>query len=488
MADAVSTRIKAELGVFTSWLTRNGVSGYVGEIGWPNRNSAIDPTGYTLWNAAASDYLAACDTANLWVTYYATIPQYTAQDLTKINIYYPATAGADLSVLGDQALTYEAHPTVPAYKRGVHDEGLNNADPGQGTNVQVEGVDGARFCDNSTYYQTNVPTSAGSFTFIGGRGHKLVRVGFRAERLMQGPGLAFRTTPNEIGDLDTAITRIGAAGMQAILCPIQYGGYYRYDGSTVTVNQGGGIVGGGGGTTVTVTGSTTPFFAGGVVSTSDNQEYVSLTAAGANTLSGTFLNNHANGATLTNLGVKYIYGGATVTQAHFTDMWTRLSNRYQNNANVIAYDLMNEPVNLTQTSWQTISNAAISAIRTAEGVGTHKLVMVEKGGLLGATIMDWTTSVPNWVVDSANNFRYSAHHYWAIGSDPFYNETYATVLANAQRIGYVTAARPSPLVTPVVGAQLTPKGSPLAIPVVGPRVTPKGTSTITPVKPPIISQ
>jgi len=35
-SDALHRRIRAELRTFTDWLGRNGVKGYIGEVGWPD--------------------------------------------------------------------------------------------------------------------------------------------------------------------------------------------------------------------------------------------------------------------------------------------------------------------------------------------------------------------------------------------------------------------------------------------------------------------
>jgi endoglucanase len=113
--------------------------------------------------------------------------------------------------------------------------------------------------------------------------------------------------------------------------------------------------------------------------------------------------------------------GSPVTDAHFSDLWTRLADHYKTNDKVI-FGLMNEPkgVNFggaTTEEWLTSANSAIAAIR---GTGAENLVLVPGNGFTGA--WSWTNPPGNFygtpnaqvmggVVDSFNNFAYEVHQY-----------------------------------------------------------------------------
>jgi hypothetical protein len=77
-------------------------------------------------------------------------------------------------------------------------------------------------------------------------------------------------------------------------------------------------------------------------------------------------------------GTAHKIGGGTVTQAHFTDLWTRLSNLFQNNATVIGYGLMNEPHDMpiiagtfadAPAGYEELFNANIGAWHVSSGGG-----------------------------------------------------------------------------------------------------------------------
>lgn len=112
-------------------------------------------------------------------------------------------------------------------------------------------------------------------------------------------------------------------------------------------------------------------------------------------------------------GSVYSLGG-NLTNAMFSDFWTRLSTWVRadtsRSSTVVAYALMNEPHSLAggAPTWETSSQAALSAIRTG---GDTRLVFV--GGYTFSSLTEWATWHPDgWITDPANNFAYEAHHYW----------------------------------------------------------------------------
>src|SRR6516165_9110977 len=57
-------------------------------------------------------------------------------------------------------------------------------------------------------------------------------------------------------------------------------------------------------------------------------------------------------------------GGGVVTSADFADLWSRLAAVFAGDSAIAAYDIMNEPSNMsTLDTWQPAAQAAIDAIR-----------------------------------------------------------------------------------------------------------------------------
>lgn len=102
-------------------------------------------------------------------------------------------------------------------------------------------------------------------------------------------------------------------------------------------------------------------------------------------------------------------GGGTVTNAHFTDVWTKLVTQFKDDATVYGYDIMNEPNNMPNAAvWPSAAQAAITAIRALD---TSKYIIVEGDGY--ASAFNWTTynNTLNTLTDSANKLIFSAHSY-----------------------------------------------------------------------------
>lgn len=137
-------------------------------------------------------------------------------------------------------------------------------------------------------------------------------------------------------------------------------------------------------------------------------------------------------------------GQGVVTDAHFIDLWTRLSTVFKNNPTIYGYGLMNEPSNCYSTSltarqrwdaWQNVTQQVLSGIRAN---GDTKRVFIMKMNIDGET-HDWTVQNPTqWIVDPANNFSFEWHSYADIDRSGTYKDTYAATLADAQAAGYST--------------------------------------------------
>ncbi len=168
-------------------------------------------------------------------------------------------------------------------------------------------------------------------------------------------------------------------------------------------------------------------------------------------------------------GVRQAIGSAAVTQAHFADLWGRLSQQFATDPAVIAYGLMNEPVGIAPSSgftsaqiWEQASQGALDAIRAN---GDTKLVMVP--GYLWAGAQVFAAQHPKtWISDSAANFRYEVHHYFDRDNSGRYSYSYEAEVANAEARSYIglpttstTAAPPSTTTTTVTLATTTPSST-----------------------------
>ncbi|KAF5690513.1 endoglucanase EG-II [Fusarium denticulatum] len=101
----------------------------------------------------------------------------------------------------------------------------------------------------------------------------------------------------------------------------------------------------------------------------------------------------------------------TVTNDHFADLWTRLTERFKSNPKVI-FQLMNEPHDLDITKRGATNQAAILAIRN---VTQNQKILVS--GTQFARLVDWEAFSqpgigPGLIQDPANNTLYDFHQYF----------------------------------------------------------------------------
>lgn len=133
-------------------------------------------------------------------------------------------------------------------------------------------------------------------------------------------------------------------------------------------------------------------------------------------------------------GVRRPIGSAEVTPEDFADLWSRLSAAFVGQPGVLAYDLMNEPANLPAVPgltpaqvWEAASQDAVNAIRAR---GDKTLIMVP--GYNYSHPHEFPEEHPwAWIVDPANNIRYTAHQYWRENDN-----SYDTELKLAAEAGY----------------------------------------------------
>lgn len=102
-------------------------------------------------------------------------------------------------------------------------------------------------------------------------------------------------------------------------------------------------------------------------------------------------------------------GSASVSQAQFADLWSRLASHYKGNSRVI-FALMNEPHDMDSTVWLNAANAAIAAIRAA---GAGNLILVPGNSWTGAHswVSSGNGSTMLGITDSGNNYAFEVHQY-----------------------------------------------------------------------------
>lgn len=105
-------------------------------------------------------------------------------------------------------------------------------------------------------------------------------------------------------------------------------------------------------------------------------------------------------------GQRHYIGDATVTQAHFNNLWSRLSALYKTEPRVIAYALMNEPMHPDPAAWEAVCQATVTAIRAIPDTKTVIVPMSQLGNLpsIGSVHPVGFVSDPNVL--------YEAHHYF----------------------------------------------------------------------------
>jgi endoglucanase len=135
-------------------------------------------------------------------------------------------------------------------------------------------------------------------------------------------------------------------------------------------------------------------------------------------------------------------GQGVVTEAHFVDLWMRLSTVFKDDPAVDGYGLMNEPADcyspkLTAKErfkrWEATTQRVLMAIRDN---GDTKRVFVSKMEVSGATKV-WSEEYPApWITDPANNFVYEQHHYSDDNHSGTYTRSYTTEVQRAHAEGY----------------------------------------------------
>ncbi|MFG2036904.1 glycoside hydrolase family 5 protein [Dactylosporangium sp. NPDC048998] len=212
VADDVQARAVAGLANFSAWLRREHAAGFIGEIGWPSDKDQAQ------WSAVAEAWYEAADAIGLPVTTWAAGAWPANYPMA---VYRPVAQGLQVDVAGPQAQIVERHGSTPGYLRGVNlaagSFGSSDANGSFGTgNPGRYGLD----------YTYETPSS---YTFLAGRGVRLVRLAVNWERLQPRPfGPLDATEVNRVRD---ALTHARQAGLAVIIDLHNYGDYALGGGS-----------------------------------------------------------------------------------------------------------------------------------------------------------------------------------------------------------------------------------------------------------------
>lgn len=154
------------------------------------------------------------------------------------------------------------------------------------------------------------------------------------------------------------------------------------------------------------------------------------------------VHNYGSYATAASGYVPQKIGQGVVTEAHFIDLWTRLSTALNSHPAIYGYGLMNEAADCFSTSltgaqrvtaWHTLTQQVVTAIRN--NGDTHR-IMVDDMEVVGLTHQwDLLNGAP-WITDPAGNFAYEHHHYSDNNYSGQYTNSYATELSLAQSRGF----------------------------------------------------
>ena len=214
--DPVCKRSLAQLKVFTKWLKRFKVKGYIGEVGWPDYASDA-----ARWDSVGQQWFDAANKAHLPVTMWATGEWWGSS--YELSVFEPTLAGQSVNKDNTQAPVYNANAQEGGW-RGINDNGGEFGASATAPTSSFSNTNPGRY-DEAYHYD-----SSATFEFLAAQGVKTVRLPFRWERMQ--PVLGGPLDTNEVARVRAAVDRASAAGMNVVLDMHNYGGYYRSDGTT----------------------------------------------------------------------------------------------------------------------------------------------------------------------------------------------------------------------------------------------------------------
>lgn len=201
--------------MFTNWLEREGVGGYIGEVGWPNDlQRGFGDT--ALYNNLAEQWWRVADQANLWVTAWSA-DEHQVYGGYSLNIYTSIGDGETRTISNpqSQAAVFEAHPTTANYKRGIN---ISCAEYSSDSNSTFTNLDVGAY-DKDYWY-----ASRGTYDYLYSRGVRILRMPFRWERLQRSLNAALDVI--ELQRMKDSIAQAGLAGLQVILDCHNYASYF----------------------------------------------------------------------------------------------------------------------------------------------------------------------------------------------------------------------------------------------------------------------
>ena len=119
---------------------------------------------------------------------------------------------------------------------------------------------------------------------------------------------------------------------------------------------------------------------------------------------------------------EFIIGSPTVPTAAFADLWTKLAGGLKGTPGLGYYDIMNEPNGMGST-WPTIAQAAVTAIRT---VDTNTQILVPGTQWSSAFWWPGDNGSLYTVTDPANKILFEAHLYFDADGSGRYLQSYRT--------------------------------------------------------------
>lgn len=231
--DAITHRSYDAVHGWTNWLKKYGVKGYFCETGWPNSEEGprLNPDGTSdipQWRTLGNKIYSWLDGADVWATYWMAA---VTSGISVLKVYAPTDFGPPLSdrvidrALG-QAAVIEAHPSTASYKRGV------NAAGGE----LYLGMTDFTNQNLGVYGNNYVYPNRASLAYLATRGHKVIRLPFRWERVQ--PKIKGSLRSVEIERLKACISNAKAEGLSVILDPHNWAAY-RFAGGTKHIGESG---------------------------------------------------------------------------------------------------------------------------------------------------------------------------------------------------------------------------------------------------------
>lgn len=137
-------------------------------------------------------------------------------------------------------------------------------------------------------------------------------------------------------------------------------------------------------------------------------------------------------------GVRRPIGTSRISIADYAGVWKKLSSRFNSNPDM-SYAIMSEPVGMKPVGdlsarrvWEKTSQAALDAIRST---GDRNPILVN--GYKWSGLVGWGNTHPEpWISDPANNFFYTAHHYWDRDHSGVYAHSYEEEVEYARDQGF----------------------------------------------------